>query len=97
MGSRQDDDYWESKYAEAHCHEHPDAELGGKDGHLMATHSEHADNIKAAIQAARDDGYKVDFDVIWDRWDPSTIDRIELDVIGKLGDPGYTNIIKDEW
>lgn len=27
MGSREDDDYWDTKYAEASCHEHGDEEM----------------------------------------------------------------------
>lgn len=27
MADRYDDSYWNTKYAEAHCHEHPDSEL----------------------------------------------------------------------
>jgi hypothetical protein len=27
MGSREDDEYWNTKYAEASCHEHGDAEM----------------------------------------------------------------------
>lgn len=27
MASIQDDAYWSDKYAEAHCYDHPDAEL----------------------------------------------------------------------
>jgi len=27
MADRYDDEYWNTKYAEAHCHEHADAEL----------------------------------------------------------------------
>lgn len=63
----------------------------------MATHSEHAANIRAAIQAARDEGYTVEFDVIFDGWNSSDIDRIEFDVLGKQGDRGYTNIVVEEW
>lgn len=27
MGSREDDDYWNTKYAEASCHKHPGSDM----------------------------------------------------------------------
>lgn len=27
MGTREDDEYWNTKYAEAECHEHPESDM----------------------------------------------------------------------
>lgn len=59
----------------------------------MATLSEHADNIKAAIKAAQDDGLKLEFDVSWDGWESSRIETIELDI---WEDTQWVNVYTEE-
>lgn len=46
----------------------------------MATLSEHAEIIKAAIKAAEDDGFKLEVDVTFDAFDSSLISMLELDI-----------------
>lgn len=46
----------------------------------MATLSEHAETIKAAIQAAKDEGYRFEIDVTYDAFDSSFVRALELDI-----------------
>lgn len=46
----------------------------------MATLSEHAERIRAAIEAAEADGFKVRAEVYRVPWDHSEIDEIDLEI-----------------
>lgn len=46
----------------------------------MATLSEHADNIKAAIKAAIDDGFKLEVDLTYDTYNDDQVSMIEVDL-----------------
>lgn len=46
----------------------------------MASLSEHADAIKAAIKAAEDDGFKLEADLTYDPWPDGLVQRVELDL-----------------
>lgn len=55
----------------------------------MATLSEHATNIKAAIQAAVEDGYRIEVDVDTVFYD-GTVERVEVDI---FDDNQYENLL----
>lgn len=46
----------------------------------MATLSSHAENIKAAIKAARDDGFRVEFEWEFDRY-TDVVTSVQLDIL----------------
>jgi hypothetical protein len=56
----------------------------------MATLSEHADRIKAAIQAAVEDGYRVDVDVSTVYYN-GEVEEVEVDI---FDGPNYINLLR---
>lgn len=46
----------------------------------MGSLSEHAKNIKAAIEAARDDGFRVEFEWEFDRY-TDVVTSVQLDIL----------------
>lgn len=44
------------------------------------TLEEHARAIQAAIQAAKDEGFKFEIDVTWDAFESALIETMELDI-----------------
>lgn len=60
----------------------------------MATLSEHADNIKAAIKAAQDDGLNLGFDITYDAFESNMVSQIELDL---WEGRDWINVLTEEW
>lgn len=59
----------------------------------MASLSERAERIKAAIKAAEEDGFKLEADVITVHYS-GEVERVDLDLIGG---PRYITIFSEEW
>jgi hypothetical protein len=57
--------------------------------------SEHAAAIRAALRAAVDAGFRVEFEVNRDPWNYSTIESIDLD-LNEWGS-GYETVWSEEW
>lgn len=59
----------------------------------MATLSEHAAAIQAAIQAAKDEGYRFEIDVTYDGFESSFVQALELDI---WEDTQWINVYTEE-
>ncbi len=46
----------------------------------MASLSEHADNIRAAIMAAEADGFKVESEIYYARFEPDSLESVDLEI-----------------
>lgn len=49
----------------------------------MGSLSSHAENIKAAIKAARDDGFRIEFDWEFDRYSGDALSVVQLDILAE--------------